>query len=257
MKISKYLQFAFLYLIIQAIGLADMYYGFNVVYGTPEMTNALLLVEIILGILVVYYVRQHASWREVGYGDIRWLHVLWLAPLLLLAALADIAFLLRIDVSNLQGSMIFDILVTAAVTLLVAFTEETMFRGIVLQGALRRHGPFVAMAISAILFALLHAANVFGGMPLVDLPNHFFVNLIYGLLMAPLALLIGNLTPLILFHFLYDFGVLESLIIPVGADQSALIGQILNLDFPVQIGMTIILWVVIYFTRQRYDFQTA
>ena len=257
MKISKYLQFAILYLVIQGIGLADMYYGFNVVYGTPEMTNALLLVEIILGILVVYYVRRHASWREVGYGDIRWLHVLWLVPLVLFAALADIAFLARIEVSNLQGSMVFDIIVTAAVTLFVAFTEETMFRGIVLQGALRRHGPFVAMIISAILFALLHALNVLGGMPLADLPNHLLVNLLFGLLMAPLALLIGNLTPLILFHFLYDFGVLESLIIPVGADQPELLALILDFDFPVQILMTIILWVVIFIVRKRYDFQTG
>lgn len=257
MQISKYLQFAFLYLIIQGIGLADMYYGFNVIYGTPEMTNALLLVEIILGILVVYYVRRHASWRQVGYGDIRWLHVLWLVPLALFAALADIAFLARIDVNNLQGSMVFDIVVTATVTLLVAFTEETMFRGIVLQGALRRHGPFIAMIISAVLFALLHALNILGGMPLADLPNHFFTNLIFGLLLAPLALLIGNLIPLILFHFLYDFGVLESLIIPVGADQPALLEQISDLGFPVQIVMTVVLWAVVFFTRRRYEFRTA
>lgn len=257
MKISKYLQFTILYLVIQGIGLADMYYGFNVVYGTPEMTNALLLVEIILGILVVYYVRRHASWREIGYGDIRWLHVLWLVPLVILAATADIAFLTRIDTSSLQGSMIFDIVVTAAVTLFVAFTEETMFRGILLQGALRRYGPFIAMALSAIFFALLHALNVLGGMPLADLPNHLLVNFVFGLLMAPLALLIGNLVPLILFHFLYDFGVLESLIIPVGADQPALVGQILDLDLPLQIAMAVILWVVIFVTRKRYDFRTA
>jgi membrane protease YdiL (CAAX protease family) len=257
MKISKYLQFALLYLIIQGIGLADMYYGFNVVYGTPEMTNVLLLVEIILGILVVYYVRRHASWQEVGYGDIRWLHVLWLVPLGIFAAVADIAFLARIDVSSLQGSMVFDIVVTAAVTLLVAFTEETMFRGILLQGALRRYGPFIAMAISAIFFALLHVLNVLGGMPLAELPNHFLANLIFGLLMAPLALLIGNLIPLILFHFLYDFGVLESLIIPVGSDPPALLAQVLDLDLPLQIVMAVILWVVVYFTRKRTDFRTA
>ncbi len=257
MKISKYMQFAFYYLLIQGIGLADIYFGFDVIYGTPELTNALLLVEIILGSLIYYYVRVHASWREVGYGDVRWLHVLWLVPLLLLAAVNDLAFLGRIDVSTLQGSMAFDIIVTTAVALMIAFTEETMFRGIVLQGALRRYSPFIAMIISAVLYALLHAFSVIVGLPLAELPGYLIRNLVFGLLMAPLALLIGNLIPLILFHFIYDFGVLESLIIPAGVNQPQLLEQTLDLGLPVQIVMTIVLWAVIYFTRKRYDFRTA
>jgi hypothetical protein len=64
------------------------------------------------------------------------------------------------------------------------------------------------------------------------------------------------LVPLILFHFVYDFGVLESLIIPAGANQPELLGQTWDLVLPVEIVITIALWVVIYFTRDRYDFQT-
>jgi membrane protease YdiL (CAAX protease family) len=256
MKISKYMQFAIYYLLIQGIGLADIYFGFDVIYGTPELTNALLLVEIILGSLIYYYVRVHASWRAIGYGDVRWLHVLWLVPLLLLAAVNDLAFLGRIEMSTLQGSMVFDIVVTAAVALMIAFTEESMFRGILLQGALRRYGPFLAMIISAFLFTVLHALNLIVRLPLADLPSHLFSNLVFGLLMAPLALLIGNLIPLILFHFIYDFGLLESLIIPAGANQPALLGQSLDLVLPVEIALVIILWVVIYFARDRYDFRT-
>ena len=181
--------------------------------------------------------------------------MLWIAPSLLMVLLSSVGILTRIDPSNLSSSVLLPLLTVGILTLLVGFAEETMFRGIVLRGALKGHGVFTAMLISAVLFALLHVVNIFGGLPVESLPNDQFSQLMYGLFMAPLALLIGNLTPLIIYHALNDFSVLASMVVPVSGSQPIVFSLLPGFAYPVQISMTVIAWVVVFVLWRRGMFK--
>jgi len=251
---KNYIRIALLYIVIQGIGMAMMYYGFGIVYGEPGMANVVLWVEIILALLVVFYVRRTASWRAVGFGKINWLQTLWIVPNLLLVLLPTLGILAALVTGNLGGEALLGVVTAGALTLLVGFAEEAMFRGIVLRGALQDHGVYVAMLISALTFTLLHMVNVLGGLPPGDLPNHLFSQLLYGAFMAPLALLIRNLVPLILLHFMWDFSVLAGALAPTGA-QSDLLVLLPGLSSPIQIVLTVILWVVVLLLRKKDNLQ--
>jgi membrane protease YdiL (CAAX protease family) len=49
---------------------------------------------------------------------------------------------------------------TAAFVVVAPVTEELLFRGVLLRGLRRRHGPWVALALSSALFGLSHHAGV-------------------------------------------------------------------------------------------------
>jgi membrane protease YdiL (CAAX protease family) len=87
------------------------------------------------------------------------------------------------------------ILSVAAIALMPALCEETLFRGIVLPSLLRRR-PAVGLVGSAMLFALIHVDAVGTAPAFYRLPFAFAV----GLGLAALRLLTGSLIPSIVAH---------------------------------------------------------
>ena len=255
MKLRKYIQFAFLYIVIQAIGMAIMYYGLGAQYGSPEMTPIVFWSEVVLSLLVLYYIRRYASWREVGFGEFKWVRVLWIAPILLLSLVSLVNVFTMIASADPSSQEIIGVVIVGVMTLLVGFAEETMFRGILLRGAMARHNVFLAMLISAVGFSLLHSINIFGGEPATSVATQMFSTLLYGLFMAPMALLVGNLIPLIIAHFLWDFVLLApgQVASITAAPVSYALAQ--SLIIPVQFVMMIAGWVAIYVLWRRGQFQ--
>jgi membrane protease YdiL (CAAX protease family) len=91
-----------------------------------------------------------------------------------------------------------------AITLMVGFVEEAVFRGLMLN-ALKTHGPWKAAIITALLFGLTHALNVLTGKNIVEDAAQIFYALAIGFAYAALVLQKGILWPLVLAHFLIDF----------------------------------------------------
>lgn len=89
------------------------------------------------------------------------------------------------------------LLALACAALLPAFSEELMFRGLLLPWLRRRMGDGLACLLSALLFALLHL-SVLG----------FASLLVIGLVLARLMTRFGSLWLPILFHGLYNAVVL-------------------------------------------------
>lgn len=87
------------------------------------------------------------------------------------------------------------VLSVAAIALMPALCEETLFRGIVLP-SLARMGAAVALLGSAALFALIHIDTASAGPVFYRLPFAFAV----GLGLAALRLLTGSLLPSIVAH---------------------------------------------------------
>jgi membrane protease YdiL (CAAX protease family) len=91
-----------------------------------------------------------------------------------------------------------------AVTLAVAFAEETIFRGLMLQ-AIKPLGYWRAAVITALLFGLTHAMNALTGKNMLESAMQIGYATAIGFAYAALALKKDALWLLILTHFLTDF----------------------------------------------------
>jgi uncharacterized protein len=91
-----------------------------------------------------------------------------------------------------------------AITLMVGFVEEVVFRGLMLQ-ALKAHGFWKAVIITSLLFGLTHALNVLAGKSVAEDVAQIFYAMAIGFAYAVLVLKKGILWPLVLAHFSIDF----------------------------------------------------
>lgn len=92
-----------------------------------------------------------------------------------------------------------DLLSGLVIMLLVAVSEETVFRGYILNNLLQSVNKWVALGISSLLFALFHAGNP--GITLLAVTNIFLSGLLLGLN----YLYTKNLWFAIMFHFSWNF----------------------------------------------------
>lgn len=99
-----------------------------------------------------------------------------------------------------------NILQLAIIALLAGLGEETLFRGVVQAAAAEwiggMEGPWIALALAAVLFGLLHSIT----------PTYAMLAGMIGLYLGWLWLLTGNLLVPILVHALYDFLALAYLV---------------------------------------------
>ena len=93
-------------------------------------------------------------------------------------------------------------------TLLVGIGEEVAFRGLILNALLPRFTVVGAVIGSAVLFGLLHSVNVLIVSPASTVAIQVVLTTIFGIAAGWVYVLTGgNLTLLIIIHWLYDFGV--------------------------------------------------
>jgi membrane protease YdiL (CAAX protease family) len=156
-----------------------------VVVNTPSVLLAVLLLA--CGLL-----RRRTTTASLNIGALSfvWLPLLHLLYVLRFAGLGETPGLLAIAVHSI----------------LLAFWEEAVFRGVVLD-TLRPAGTVRAAVISALLFGLLHLARVFDGMPISDGVVLCGFSFSFGLLAAALRLRIGRLWPIIAWHAALDVSI--------------------------------------------------
>lgn len=88
--------------------------------------------------------------------------------------------------------------------LLVAFVEETVYRGLILNILLQK-GIRAAVLTSSLLFSLTHLLNLMGGQSMAATLLQLAYALLVGLSLALLYVRHKSLLPLITFHFLHNF----------------------------------------------------
>ena len=129
------------------------------------------------------------------------------------------------------------------VPVLIGFSEEVMFRGLLLRGAMTRLPLAQAMLLSALSFALLHVINGIGLQAIWPTVQHTGLAFCVGFFLAPVALKIGNLWPLILWHALWDLLIFSSQILGV-IHASAL--------FAILIQAVVCIWLWADMTRKDF-----
>jgi len=196
-----------LYIALMALGMTAMHHGFGLRYDQPEMTQVLVFVEVGLAGWAWWAARRQPWWPRPVTGRPSARGLAWFAPvgLAVLAAFGAFAAEVVRAAPRLAPEQWRLLAVVGTTTALVGFSEELMFRGVLLRGLGRGGGLFRAMALSAAGFSLLHAVNVLGGAPPAGVAVQLAVTFLVGLCWAPLAVRLGALWPLMVIHWLWDF----------------------------------------------------
>jgi len=176
-------------------------------------------------ILTLYMRKKDRSLSIFGFNK---LHIrkekvaLYYIPLLIIALVQPImgGFNLELTVTKIILIIVF--------SLLVAYTEESIFRGIIRE-RLQFKGPVFYIAFSSIFFGILHMANALSGKDLISTSLQVINALLIGLILALLIEMTNNIIPLIAFHFLFD--ALAQMTSSVIEDKEILAVSILNIIY--------------------------
>lgn len=150
-----------------------------------------------LTLIVIVLLTRLKRWRTIGFkpprqrGDLLYFLVPFIPMALNLIPGIQIESMVYVS-----GALV--------IALMVGFSEETIFRGLMLQ-AIKPLGHWKAVIITALLFGLTHAMNALTGKSLLDSMMQIGYAVAIGFAYAALALKKDSLWLLILVHFLTDF----------------------------------------------------
>jgi hypothetical protein len=155
------------------------------------------LANLALTVVVAFQLTRMSWWKVTGFRAARSPRDLlyFVVPLVPMV----INWLPGIDLSSARH--LFGVL---ALTLMVGFVEETVFRGLMIT-ALRSRGEWRAVLVPAVLFGLTHALNVLAGKSGTEAIAQVAYAMAIGFAFGALLLHKGILWPLVLAHFLIDF----------------------------------------------------
>ncbi len=211
--------------------------------GWPDIAQMAVPTQLALSVVVVWAaVRSDRPWREaLGLRGFDRRH---LAPLLLvlvgsITVFSEIYVVIQRFVpipeeferwlrDLLEMTNQADSLATLVIAIAVApVLEEALFRGVILHGLARRHGPQSASFWTAVFFSIFHMYN-----PWQVIPTFFL-----GLVLAWLVLTTRSLLPAIGVHTLFNAASLTLVRLPL--DQAAPEGQ------PIPFVVTVVVLVML------------
>ncbi|GCE16494.1 CPBP family intramembrane glutamic endopeptidase [Dictyobacter kobayashii] len=157
--------------------------------------------ECFYAVLVIIPLSLLGWWAQAGFTrGIQRKHIpLLIAPFIIIA----LPSLLGLSATAAKSSTQLIILSLIA-SLLVGFTEEGFFRGLLLRSALPL-GIWPSVLISSLLFALLHLSNVLAGFTWNYVIGQALFAFGLGVLFSALRLRTGSIWPGILLHAAKDF----------------------------------------------------
>ena len=164
--------------------------------------------QIVIFSVLVTLVTLLKWWEEVGFkslneGGFKFL----LLPLIFLFILFAIAL------SEDKGNTLFlgftslkQLFSFLLILLMLGFTEELLFRGILYHGLETKFGVLSTVLFSALIFGLFHYVNMLIGAEFYATTYQVIHATAAGFMYATLRLRIGAIWPVMLFHSMWDIG---------------------------------------------------
>jgi len=238
---------AVLYSVIIGIGMYILFHINGVTYGSAEMVNTLWYIEIVLTLLTLFITIKHFSWKEVGFVKLQTKQILWLVPSIIVLGYMFIVLLSLFAESDLSVANTRLIFLVGLTTLLVGFSEELMFRGIILNAFSKTHSKTTAVIISSVSFSLLHSVNILGGIDVSQMLVQLVLTLLFGLFFALILLRIKSIIPLMLFHWLWDFTLISGSVISSANE----VAGIATINFIIEIVIIIVLFIYLKKSKRQ------
>ncbi|WP_342422051.1 CPBP family intramembrane glutamic endopeptidase [Paenibacillus sp. FSL E2-0178] len=170
-------------------------------FGDMGVRNAQACAFLVMAIIVtVYMKRKDSSLVSFGFRKLEAKQarpVLFYIPMLLLAVAQPLMSGINVELTAAE------VISIVIMTLLVGYTEESIFRGII-RDKLKHKGPVFYIVFSSVFFGVLHMANALGGKDIISTLLQVANALLLGFVLALLIEAGNNIIPLIGFHFIYD-----------------------------------------------------
>jgi membrane protease YdiL (CAAX protease family) len=180
-------------------------------YGDARMVAGYLGTELqVLALFIIATVWLFPAAR-IGLQRPVFSNIRSLLPLAALLAIALINWI--IGLCTLPATALIDASLSAGVlatTLVVGFTEEWMYRGLLFAALSRRFGLRNGAFIALVLFGVLHLLNMAAGMPPIGALFQFFMTMLIGSTLMLAAVGTRSLWIPVIVHGLYDFLTIET-----------------------------------------------
>ncbi len=197
---------ALIYTTLIGAGMFTSFHFYGIPYTDLKIVDTLVWFEIVMTIFAIVMAFKYFSPKELGFTKINNKNIIWLVPivlvgLILLFNVANFAITNSESITPEQWKMFITVTI---MTFLVGFSEELVYRGVVFAAFLKE-SKVAALLVSAVIFSLLHAVNIFGGLDFISMLVQLGLTFLGGLFFGIVRLKIESIIPLILFHFTWDF----------------------------------------------------
>ncbi|AMR90361.1 abortive phage infection protein [Lysinibacillus fusiformis] len=164
---------------------------------SSPLLQFVMLVPLALGLFI--YIALKKNWQMYFFHPIQKNHLLMILPLLFVLGI------ILVSTKGLNLTSISDLIFMFLMqVLIVAFIEETIFRGLMVRMLLAK-GAFTAVFISSLLFGITHALQLLGGQSLEDTIIQIIYALLVGLVLSLLILDGQSIIITIIFHGFNNF----------------------------------------------------
>ncbi|MDK2586124.1 CPBP family intramembrane metalloprotease [Romboutsia sedimentorum] len=196
-----------------------------------EILVVSFIIQFIGALSIIYIVKKYYGWKNIGFRKINFKSIIWFIPYLILITLMMADFLKYVYISSVSFMHIMwvKIGINFIATLLVAFCEEVIFRGILLTKLKPKDSILKLMILSTFWFSIIHIVNIFMGMPLGTVFAQMIYSGLLGFSFVSLAIKLNNICPIIAFHGLWNFIGISSLSIGYKASNISSLIVILNI----------------------------
>lgn len=213
---------AFIYTVLIGVAIYISYHINGNPYSSPKLVETLWIFEIVMTLLVVGVGFKYFTKKELGFNKFNKKQSLWLIPIFVILGLMWSPVINFLSENTLTPEKIKLFSLIGFTTLLVGVSEELMYRGIVLGAFIKKKKFISGIFVSSLLFGLLHAVNILGGLTLAEMSTQVAMMFVAGLFFALLRIKIENIIPLMVLHWLYAFVFQSSVLFKVEIDSAFL-----------------------------------
>lgn len=230
-----------LYIVFMLIGTQSSNYVFNLTDSKIAQMAILTSGQVVATIGVNKIIKKHYSWEEVGFGKINKKSMTWFIPYILIILIMATTLLVGIfnNFSKIDEMLWIMLVLNLIGTMYAGFSEEVIFRGVILNNLKKDSSLILAMLVSSVGFSILHITVVFSGFSLIESVYKVFYTSLLGFAFGALAIKINNLWPLVIFHVLWNYVIIASSLINMEVSRYSLFFN------PINLILGIILWILI------------
>ncbi|KIC38839.1 hypothetical protein RA27_18275 [Ruegeria sp. ANG-R] len=216
-----------------------------------DMTQTLLRiwwVYPVAAVVITVFMRRYFTWAEVGFRKLNWRQMGWMLPVILILGAVWVSLIVQASGAALTQGQWMTLATLAVLTICVGYSEEILFRGMILHSFLETRGKLVAVLVSGVLFGLAHSSNAFAGLlPLGGALGQAATAMLFGLLFGLLMLRINCIVPLMIYHALWDLSLSSTTVMTTNPVQAY---QVIT-AIPMELVLTVILMVLLIRETRR------
>lgn len=196
MKMQEETAIAITYTSMMAISMYASKNLFGFTYDNPEIVKVLLFTQMAMLVYAIHSYRKNRKGFDGRKCRIYPGIVIYGILILLTAAIH-----IKEAAYREYGDMMFQVLLTNAI---VGISEELVYRGTIARLMLARKGRIYAVIGSSLLFSLLHAVNLLGGLHPSAMTVQLVNTFVYGILASTSMIASGTMIPFMFFHAIWD-----------------------------------------------------